>query len=185
MRNNAVARNWPQVTLRNCRFAPNWAVLWRSQILCKTPCTTFLLLKIGPKSHCATVVFLEMGDISQKAKTCPKHRAQQCCCSQLAPSQTAYLWFWSKLCRIVRKLKPVRTCVRSCPVNQFDAFCEQAKTCQKHRAQISCSSILASSHTVQLSFCLKLARIVTKLTPVRNCARNCPVNKNWWLLLKS
>ena len=93
VRNFPVARNWPQITLRNClflqigpyftkveleentvrffavalrncRFASNWRVLLGSQGLKKTPCTTFVLLEIGPKSHCATVVLLEMGDIS-------------------------------------------------------------------------------------------------------------------------
>ena len=30
MRNGAVARNWPQVTLCNCRFPTNWRVLVES-----------------------------------------------------------------------------------------------------------------------------------------------------------
>ena len=118
VRNRAVARNWPQVRLRNCPFAWNWPVLLGSQNLWKTLCKTFLLIEIGPKSQCATVVVLEMGDISYKAKTCPKHRAQPCCCSKLAPSQTAQLSFCLKLARIVRKLKPVRNCMRNWPVNQ-------------------------------------------------------------------
>ena len=76
--------------MRNCPVAPNW-----------------------PKSHFATVVLLKMGDSSYKAKTCPKHRAQPCCCSKLAPSQTAQLSFCFKLARLVRKLKLVRNFVRN------------------------------------------------------------------------
>ena len=61
VRNRAVARNWPQVTLRDCGFAWNWAVLLGSQSLWKTPGTTFVLLEFRPKSHCATVVLLQIG----------------------------------------------------------------------------------------------------------------------------
>ena len=53
------------------------------------------------------------------------------------------------------------------------------KTCKKQRAQRCSCSKLASSHTVQLWFSFKLARIVRKLTPVRNFASNCPDNQNW------
>ena len=78
VRNRAVAQNWPQLTLRHCRFAfncpvqntarncpvaqnvrpntlrnrrfsSNWPVLLACQNLGNAPCTTFLLLEIGPK----------------------------------------------------------------------------------------------------------------------------------------
>ena len=116
VRNCAAARNWRQNTLRNCRFASNWPLLLRSQSLWKTPCTTFLLLEIGPKSHFKTVVLLEMGNISLNGKTCPKHRAQPCCCSKLARCGTAQLSFCLKLARIVRKPKPVKNAVHNFPV---------------------------------------------------------------------
>ena len=104
--------------VRNYPVNSNWCLLLQSQMLCKTPCAIVLFLKICVKTLCATVALLEMGDISYKAKTCPKHRPQPCCCSKLFPSQTAQLSFSLKLARIVRKLKPVRNCMRNCPVNQ-------------------------------------------------------------------
>ena len=115
----------------------------------KRPCTTFPMLEIRPKSNSATVVLLEIGDISKKAKTCPKHRAQPCCCSKLASTHTAQLSFCFKL------------------------------ACAKHRAQLFCCSKFASKHSAQPSFCLKLARIVRKPKPVKNAVHKFPFARYW------
>ena len=104
MRNGADAKSWPQVTLCNFRFASNWPVLLESERLLETARATVLLIKIG--------------DFSEKAKTCPKHRAQLSCCLKLASKHSAQPPFCFKLGRIVRKLKPVRNSVHNCPVNQ-------------------------------------------------------------------
>ena len=120
-----------------------------------------------------------MGDISYKAKTSPKHRAQPCCCSKLAPSQTAQLSFCFKLARIVRKLKPVRNCMRNCPVNQNWWLFLKAKTCPKHRAKLSCCLKFPSKHSPQPTFCFKLVRIVRKPKPVQNAVQKFPVARNW------
>ena len=156
MRNPAVAQNWPDVGLRNCRFAWNWPVLLGSQNLWKTPCTTFLLLEIGPKSHCATVVFLGR----QSLRKTP--------------------------CALFLLLEiGVKTLCATVVLLQIGPYCYEAKACEKRRAQLSCCSKLAPSQTAQKSFCSKFGRIVRKLRPVRKCVRNCPVNRNSCLLWKS
>ena len=58
-------------------------------------------------------------------------------------------------------------------------FCYKANTCQKQRAQLSCCSKLALKHSVQLSFCLKLATFVKKVKLVKNTVRNRPVAWKW------
>ena len=136
MRNSAVARNWPQVRLRNCRFAPNWAVLLGSLRLWETASATVLLIEID--ASC------------EKAKTCPKHRTQLSCCWKLASKHSAHLLFCFKLTRIVGKPKPVKDAVQ----------------------KLSCISNFAWNHTAQLWFCFKLVRIVSKLKLVRNSVRN-------------
>ena len=103
VRNSAVARNWPQVRLRNCRFAPNWNVLLGTLSLWETAC--------------ATVLLIELDAFCEKAKTCQKHRAQLCCCSKLASKHSAQLSFCFKLTRIVGKPKPVKNAVHNFPVS--------------------------------------------------------------------
>ena len=102
----------------NCPVNSNWCLLLQSKMLCKTPCGIVLLLKICVKTLCATFVLLEICDILYKALTCPKHRPQPCCCSKLASSQTVQQSFCLKLARIVKKVRPLRNCVRNCLVNQ-------------------------------------------------------------------
>ena len=53
------------------------------------------------------------------------------------------------------------------------------KTSTKQRAQVCCCLKLAPYHTTQLSFCLKLARIVNNLKLVQKTVRNCPVAQIW------
>ena len=48
------------------------------------------------------------------------------------------------------------------------------KTSVKERAQQYCCFKLAPNHTLQLSFCFKLARIVKNLRRVQETVRNCP-----------
>ena len=116
--NCPAARNWRQNTLRNCRFASNWPLLLRSQSLWKTPCTTFLLLEIGPKSHCGTVVLLQIGPYCQEAKACEKLRAQLSFGSKLASKHSAQVSFCLELASFVKKLRLLRNIVRKCPVAQ-------------------------------------------------------------------
>ena len=54
--NPAVARNWTRIALRNCRFASNWPVIIGSLSLWETQCATVLLLELGVKTLCTTVV---------------------------------------------------------------------------------------------------------------------------------
>ena len=61
VRNFPAARNSRPNSLHNCRFASNWPKLSGSQSLSKTPDTTFVLLEIRAKSHCPTVVLLQIG----------------------------------------------------------------------------------------------------------------------------
>ena len=107
----------------------------------KTLCATAVLLRIGvfcwttwqniltacAKQGAQLKIYLSWCDwtiISKKLwfavldKTWKKQRAQPCCCSKLATSQTAQLSFCFRLGCIVRKLKPVRNSVRNCPVKQ-------------------------------------------------------------------
>ena len=55
-RNFPVAANWRQNALHNSGFVQNWRLLLRSWNLTQTPCATVLLLEIGLKTLCATVV---------------------------------------------------------------------------------------------------------------------------------
>ena len=197
VRNPAVAKNWPDVGLRNCCFAWNWPVLLGSQNMWKTPCTTFLLLQIDPKSHCATVVFL--GRQSLRKTPCAlflllEIAFKTLCASVVLLRITVFIYTtWQKILTVW----PITFGKESAELRIYLSWCKWKiiskklrfaildKTCKKRRAQRCWCSKLASSHTVQLSFRFKLARIVRKRTPVRNCARNCPVNQNWWLWLKS
>ena len=58
-------------------FARNWPVLLKTWTLCKTLCTTVLLLKISVKTFCATVA----------------QRAWLCRCLKFAPNHTAQFFF--------------------------------------------------------------------------------------------
>ena len=60
-------------------------------------------------------------------------------------------------------------------------FCLKAKTCPKHRAQLSCRSKFASKHSAQLSFYLNLATFFKRLELLLNNLRNRPVA---WLASK-
>ena len=62
-----------------------------------------LLLEIGLKSLCATVVLLQIGPYCSEGKACVKHRAQLSCCSKLASKHSAQLSFCSKLAFFVEK----------------------------------------------------------------------------------
>ena len=104
MRNGALVRNWPQVTLCNFGFPLNWPVLLESYRLWETLRATVLIIKIG--------------DVCLKAKTCPKHRAKLSCCSKLASKHSAERSFCFKLARIVRKPKLVKNAVHNFPVAQ-------------------------------------------------------------------
>ena len=105
MRNRAVARNWPQVTLRHCRFPCNWISLLGKWSLWETPCGTVLLIEIGAFCY--------------KAKTSPKHRAELSCCSKLASKHSAQLSFCFKLARKVMKPKPVKNAVQNFRSQRF------------------------------------------------------------------
>ena len=52
-------------------------------------------------------------------------------------------------------------------------------SCKMQRARPCCLSKLASNHSAQLSFCLKLMTFGKKLNHVQNTLRNCPVAENW------
>ena len=97
VRNRAVARNWPQIRLRKCRFAPNWAVLLRSYSLWETACATVLLIQIGAFCY--------------KAKCCAKHRAQLSCCSKFASKHSAQQSFCLKWATFYIKLKLVQNAI--------------------------------------------------------------------------
>ena len=119
VRNHAVARNWPQVRLCNCRFASNWTVLLGRKSLYETAC--------------ATVLFIEIGSFCYKAKTCPKNRAQLSCCSNLASKHSTQLSFCFKLARIVRKPKPVKKAAQNFRAQR--SCC--SKLAQNHAAELS------------------------------------------------
>ena len=68
-----------------------------------------------------------------------------------------------------------------CVVNNIQEiqFAVLDKSCKMQRAQPCCLSKLASNHSAQLSFSLKLMTFVKKLNHVQNTLRNCPVAQNW------
>ena len=68
-----------------------------------------------------------------------------------------------------------------CVVNNIQEirFAVLDKSCKMQREQLWCCSKLASNHSVQLSFCLKLVIFSKKLNHVQNTLRNCPVDSNW------
>ena len=118
MRSRAVAWNWPQVRLRNCSFAPNWAVLLGSQSLWKTLGTTFLFLKTGLKSHCLTVVLFEIGRHFLTSQHLFKTPCVTVLLLEIGLKSHCATVVLLKLGRIVRKLNPVRNSLRNCPVNR-------------------------------------------------------------------
>ena len=90
-------------------------------------------------------------------------------CVKLASKRFAQLWFFLKCAPFVNnRRKTLKLC---------KAVLD--KTCNKQRAQPRCCSKLAPSHTTQLSFCFKLARIVTKVKLEKNTVRIFPVTQNW------
>ena len=68
-----------------------------------------------------------------------------------------------------------------CVVNNIEEirFAILDKTCKMQRTQPRCCSKLASNHSAQVSFCLKLVTFVKKLNLVQNTMRNCPLAQNW------
>ena len=118
-----------------------------------------------------------------EGKAWEKHRSHFSCCSKLASKQRVQLSFCLELLSLVKQPDKIFSLFDLISKKLWFAVLD--KTCKKQRARKCYCSKLASSHNVQLSFCFKLVRIVRKLTPVRNCARNCPVNQNWCHLLKS
>ena len=73
----------------------------------------------------------------------------------------------------------VKTLSASVDFLEIGDFCYKAKNCPKQRTQPSCCSKLASKHSAQMSFCLKLATFFKKVKLVQNTVRNCPVARNW------
>ena len=62
-----------------------------------------LLLEIGLKSVCATVVLLQIGPYCSEGKACVKDCAQLSCCSKLTSKHSVQLSFCSKLATFVEK----------------------------------------------------------------------------------
>ena len=107
-----------------------------------------------------------------------------------------FSWIWrlllqgynlsKRLCATVLLLEIcVKTRCATGDLLEVVVFCQQAKTCPKHRARLLCCLKLASIHSPQLSFFLKLASFVKKLKLVQKTVRSCPVAWDWRLLLKS
>ena len=67
---------------------------------------------------------------------------------------------------------------------QIGPYCSEGKACVKHRAQLSWFLKLVSKHSVQLTFCLKLATFVKNLKFVKNTVRNSAVAWNWLFDIK-
>ena len=78
-------------------------------------------------------------------------------------------WFCLKCAPFVKK--------RQKTLKLFKAVVD--KTCKRQRARPCCCLKLAPNHTAQLSFCFKLARIVTKVKFEKNTMRIFPVARNW------
>ena len=146
------------------------------------------MLEIGVKTLWATVVLLQINPYCWEAKACEKRCAELLCSSKFAPNHTAQLSFclkWGTFlnCPVAQNLRQnaLHNCRLPCNKRYFIQSLNLTKT--------ECATLLllkiCPSQTAQLSFCFKLARIVRKLKPVRNCMRNCPVNQNWCRLLKS
>ena len=76
-----------------------------------------------------------------------------------------------------RERKPKLVCVVKKSKELWFAVLD--KTCAKQRAQLCWCLKLAPSHTEQLWFCFKLARIVKDLKLAQKTVRNCPVAWNW------
>ena len=76
---------------------------------------------------------------------------------------------WPILLESERLLETARATVLLIKISDFS---KKAKTCPKHRAQLSCCLKLALRHTAQPPFCLKLARIVRKPRLVKNAVHN-------------
>ena len=78
-------------------------------------------------------------------------------------------WFGLKCAPFVKK--------RQKTLKLFKAVVD--KTCKRQRARPCCCLKLAPNHTAQLSFCFKLARIVTKVKFEKNTMRIFPFARNW------
>ena len=67
-----------------------------------------------------------------------------------------------------------------CVVNNIQEirFAVLDKSCKMQRAQPCCCSKLASNHSAQLSFCLKLVTFSKRQNHVQNTLRNCSVAEN-------
>ena len=89
-------------------------------------------------------------------KSCGKHSAQLWSCLKLASKR--YYVNLPKLVCVVNNIQEIR-------------FAVLDKTFKKQSAQQCCCSKLAPNHTVQLSFCFKLARIIRKQKLVTNSAQ--------------
>ena len=133
----------------NCPIARNW----RHKSLCN--CRFFrslrLLLKSKnlSKTRCATVLLLAIGRLTEGLW-----------------ERGLATFNLPKLVCVVNNIQEIR-------------FPVLDKTCKMQRAQPCCCSKLASNHSAQLSFCLKLVTFVKKLNLVQNTMRNCPVAENW------
>ena len=136
-----------------------------------------------------SIISKELG-LAVLSKSCEKNPVQLWFCLKLTSKRYAQLWFCLKCAPIAcakegAQLKIYLSRFEWTIISKKLWFAVLDKTCKTQRAQPCCCSQLASGRTVQLSFCFKLARIVRKQKPVRNCVRNFPFNQNWWLLLKS
>ena len=76
------------------------------------------LFKLASKILCETVVVLEIGDSSKKAKPCAKTLcATVRLLKKFASQSSAQLTFCLKLATFVNKLRLVQNTVRNCPVS--------------------------------------------------------------------
>ena len=116
VRNCPVSWNGRQKTLRNSRFAWIWRLLLKSLNLPKRPCATVLLLKFCVKTLCKTVVVLEIGNFSKKAKPCAKHCAQLSCCLKFGSKHYAQHSICLSLASFDNKLKLFQNTMRNCVV---------------------------------------------------------------------
>ena len=97
VRNRAVYRNWPQITLPNQRFASTWRLLYktcpehRAQLSCILNLATFVK---------------KLNFAQNKERNCPV-------APKLASKHSAQLSFRSRLATFVKKIKPVQKTVRT------------------------------------------------------------------------
>ena len=105
-----------------------------------------------------------------------RNRAVARNCSQVRLRNCRFASNWPVL---LNSLSLSETACATILLIKIGAFCLEAKTCAKHRAQLFCCSKFASKHSAQLSFCLKWATFYIKLKLVENTVRSPAVAQNW------